>query len=214
MCRRWVLAVGMLLLGAGALAHAYERQLTSRQIREAYFLGKDTTFHSEQFLKDYVRTFPVPERGLHVGRIALATPFKAIVDRARSAPDGYNPIKAEEEYKQSPPALSVEVTVWLTPSFPAHTPYTVPALGPVGFRDPDFWKAVEVRLEQQGEVEPMARAGRPLYNCDVNGPCWLVGAVITLSFDPEEVASRPASIHVLPPDSPAVETEFDLSRLR
>lgn len=210
----WALALLALVAGTGLDALTYERQLTSRQIREAYFLGKDTTFRGEQFLKDYVRTFPVPQRGLHVGRIALATPFKAMVDRARSAPDGYNPLKAEEEYQQAPPPVTVEVTLWLTPSFPAHTPYTVPALGPVGFQDPDFWKGVEVRLEQEGEVEPLSRSGRPLYNCDVNGPCWLVGAVVTLSYDPDQVASRPTEVHVLPPDGPAAKAEFDLGRLR
>jgi len=209
------LAVLALLLSAGLAARAYERELDSRQLREAYFLGRDTTFRLEHFLKDYERLLPMPEKGVHVERIALATPFKEMVDRARRAPDGYNPLKAEEGYKHTPPALTVEVTFKLTPTYPAHTPYTLPAFGPIAFRDADFWQDFSFHLVQADEeILPLALRSRPLYNCDVYGGCWLTGAVVTVVFDPEKVASRPARIYVLTPDGQQVEAEFDLDRLR
>jgi hypothetical protein len=208
------LAVAAAALLAAAGAQAYERELTPRHVREAYFLGRDTTFRLEEFLKAYVVTLPVPARGPHVQRIAVSTPFKEMVDRARRSPDGYNAVKAEDDYRQSPPRLTVEVTLLLTPTYPAHTPYGYPIVGPVTFRDENFWQDVQVHLLQQGKVEPLARAGRPLLSCDLYGGCWLTGAVVTFSFDPEQVASRPAKIVVAPPEGEPVVTEFDLSRLR
>lgn len=195
-------------------AQAYERELTPRHVREAFFLGRDTTFRLENFLKDYTVTLAVPERGPHVQRIALSTPFKEMVDRARRSPDGYNAVKAEEDYRTSPPPLSIEVTVLLTPAYPAHTPYGFPIIGSVAWRDPDFWQDVQVQLFQQGEVEPLSRSGRPILSCDSGGGCWLVGGVVTVSYDPEKVAARSAHIVVVPPEGAPVEAEFDLGRLR
>ena len=65
----------LVALGAGG----YERELNSRSLREAWFLGKDTTFRSQSFYKDYVKTFPLPKTGVHVARIEIITPFKEMV---------------------------------------------------------------------------------------------------------------------------------------
>jgi hypothetical protein len=209
------MAVLGLVLSAGIGAHAYERELNSRQLREAYFLGRDTTFRLERFLKDYERLLPVPEGGVHVERIALATPFKEMVDRARRAPDSYNPLKAEEGYKQTPPVLTVEVTLKLTPSYPAHSPYRIPNFRRVLFRDPDFWQDFSFRLVQaEEEILPLVLRGHPLFLCSADGGCWLTGAVISAVFDPEKVASAPTRAIVLTPDGQQVEAQFDLARLR
>ncbi len=210
--------VAVLLLAASLAAalfpQAYERQLTPRQIREAYFLGKDNSPQADDLFKNYVRAFPVPEKGMHIERIALITPFKAVADRARSQWD-YNPVQAEADYQQKGPPLSLEVTLWLTPTSPAHTPYNAyVGVGPVLFRDPDFWKQLEVKLVQGGEVEPLSRRGQPIYSCPEVGLCWVQGAVVTLTYDPDKVASRPVRVRVRPPEGAAVEAEFDLSRLR
>ncbi|MGH9862169.1 MAG: hypothetical protein ACRD35_01965 [Candidatus Acidiferrales bacterium] len=213
--------ISLSFLALGGVASAYERQLTPRQIREAYFAGKDNSPRSAELFKDYARTFPVPEKGMHIERIALTTPFKAVADRARTQAD-YNPVQAEADYKQQGPPLSVEVTVWLTPNFPAHTPYSFPAhtpysfpvAGPVLFRDPDFWKLLDVQVVQGGKVEPLSRTGQAVYDCPDSGPCWLRGAILTLTYDPDKIASRAVRVRVQPPEGPAVEAEFDLSRLR
>lgn len=204
------------VLAATALAaSAYERQLSSRSLREAFFLGKDTTFRSEEFFKDYAQTFPLPEEGVYVKSIEVATPFKAMVDRARQASDGYNPVQAEADYRRQTPPVSVKVTLQLTPSYPAHSPFSVPFhVGPIYLRSPDFWQEFKVRLEQGAEVTPLAVRGRPSYSCPREGPCWVTGAVVTLDYNPEQVASRPARIVVLTPDGQRVEAEFDLDRLR
>ncbi len=212
---RRIFVVAAVLVVAVA-AQGYERELNGRQLREAYFLGKETGFRLERFLKDYERQLPVPDRGVHVARVLLSTPFKEMVDRARQAPDGYNPIKAEEGYKDEPPALSFEVTLSLTPSYPGHTPYTIPHFGSVTFRDPDFWREFDFHLvqEKEGEVVPLLLRGQPTWSCGNDGGCWLTGAVVRVVFDPGKVAAERTKFYVLTPDGQQVEVEFDLARLR
>jgi hypothetical protein len=218
------------LVAALALAlagEAYERELNPRSLRDAWFLGKDTTFRSESFYKDYVKTLPLPKTGVHVARIEIITPFKEMVDRAQRALDGYNPVQAEADYKKAAPPLRVKVRLELTPSYPAHTPITLPIhLGAVYIRDADFWREFEVRLEQAGEVAPVGVRGEPSYFCPEpdatiaiyppppKPPCWLAGADVYLAYDPEKVASRSVRVIVVTPDGQEVQAEFDLSKLR
>ena len=201
-------------LVACSAARAYDRDLRPDQIREGFYLGKNDERYDE-FARDYVKTFPVPKEGIHIERVEVRTPYKEMVDRARRAPDGYSPVTAEADYKKQPPALIVEVTLKLTPTFPAHTPYTLPiTYGPIVVRDADFWQDFDVHLVQRGDIMPKARTGRALETCDTNGPCWLVGAVVTYEFDPGQVASRPATVVVLSPDGQRLEAEFELDRLK
>ena len=164
---RWnkilISAVAVMLVGPGA--PAYERQLNSYTIRDAVFLGKSSTDKPIHFLRDYVRTFPLPDSGLHVERIEITTPFKQIVDRTRRSLDAYNPIQAEEDYRIEPERIRVTVRVWLTVTEPAHSPYTLPAFGPIYLRHPEFHQGVEIQLWQAGWVVPRARRGNPIYFC-------------------------------------------------
>jgi hypothetical protein len=73
MRRQAPLPVALLALAlSGLSAQAYDLELNSRQLREAYFLGKDTTFKLEDFLKEYLQELPVPEEGVHVQQVAIA----------------------------------------------------------------------------------------------------------------------------------------------
>jgi len=203
------------LLGLSLAAGAFERELDPRALRDAWFLGKDTTFRSEGFYKDYVKTFPLPKTGVHVQRIEVVTPFKEMVDRARRASDGYNPVQAEADYKKQAPPFQVKVRLDLTPTYPAHSPVNVPIhLGPIYVRDPDFWREFSYRFEQAGEVMPVLVRGKAIYSCTDSFPCWIAGADVTLVFDTEKVASRPARVIVETPDGQRVEAEFDLAKLR
>jgi len=206
---------GVLLLLGGALGvWAYERELRPDLLREGWYLGKSDKRY-EEFARGYAKTFPLPKEGIHIERIEVRTPFKEMVDRARRAADGYSPVTAEADYRKQPPPLVVEVTLKLTPSFPAHSPYTLPvSIGPILLLGTDFWQEFDVHLVQRGDIEPRARSGQPLQSCDVNGTCWLVGAVVTYEFDVDQVASRPATVVVLSPDGQQLEAEFELDRLR
>jgi len=210
-----VAVAGVLLLLSGALVvRAYERELRPDLLREGWYLGKNDKRY-EEFKRGYVKTFPLPKEGIHIERIEVRTPFKEMVDRARRAADGYSPVTAEAEYKKQPPPLVVEVTLKLTPSFPAHTPYTLPIhIGPIYVRDANFWQDFDVHLVQRGDIEPRAATGRPLYSCDAWGGCWLIGAQVAYEFDVDQVASRPATVVVFSPDGQTLEAEFDLDRLK
>jgi len=213
--RSRIVVTAMAALALALAAGAYERELNSRSLRDAWFLGKDTTFRSEGFYKDYVKSFPLPKTGVHVARIEIITPFKEMVDRARTAPDGYNPVQAEADYNKQAPPLVVRVRLELTASYPGHTPITLPIqLGPVYVRDADFWRGFEVRLEQAGEIEPVGVRGEPIYSSSTYGGSWLVGADIYLAYDPEKVASRAVRVIVVTPDGQEVQAEFDLGKLR
>lgn len=218
-------ALGALLCAAAA--GAYERELDPRALRDAWFLGKDTTFRSERFFEDYVQTFSLPKTGAHVQRIEVVTPFKEMVDRARRAPDGYNPVQAEADYKKQAPPFQVKVRLFLTPTYPAHSPVNVPIhFGAVFVREPDFWREFNYRFEQAGDVTPVLLRGEAFYVCPdsaANLPvyrpvgdasCRLEGADVTLVFDTEKIASRPARVIVETPDGQRVEAEFDLAKLR
>ncbi|HXE75076.1 MAG TPA: hypothetical protein VNN18_05515 [Candidatus Xenobia bacterium] len=209
-----VLTFILALLGLCAPVLAYDRELRPEQLREGFYLGKNDKRYNE-FARDYAKTFPLPKEGIHIERVEVRTPFKEMVDRARRAADGYSPVTAEADYKKQPPPLIVEVTLKLTPSFPAHTPHDFPvAYGPVYFRDANFWEEFDVHLVQRGDIMPEARTGRPIESCDTFGGCILVGAVVTYIFDPDRVASRPATVVVLSPDGQKLEAEFDLDRLK
>jgi hypothetical protein len=204
---------------------AFERNLSSYRIREAVFLGMNAPDELTPFLQDYVKTFPVPETGLHIERIEISTPFKQIVDRTRHSPTSYSALQAEEDYRAQPERIRAKIRIWLTVTEPAHSPYTLPTFGPIYLRDPEFHNSIGVELWQAGEIEPLERQGAPIYFCQdgygvwvrspVAGPgCWLKGAEIELSYDPDQVASRPTHVVVFTPDGQELEAEFDLGRLQ
>ncbi len=209
-----ILGIMTALLVACTALLAYDRDLRPDQLREGFYLGKNDKRY-EEFARDYVKTFPLPKEGVHIERIEVRTPYKEMVDRARRAADGYSPVTAEADYKKEPPLLIVEVTLKLTATFPAHTPYDLPVTyGPVYFRDPNFWQDFDVHLVQHGDIMPKSRTGRALESCDTFGGCTLVGAVVTYVFDPDQVADRPATVVVLSPDGQRLEAEFELDRLK
>ena len=223
--RRNILLVAVAAWLGAAPAAAYDRALTPAAIREAVFLGYSTSDKPAAFLKQYVQTFPVPPAGMYVSEIEITTPYKRIVQRARTA-FGYSPLAAEADNRRQPQLITVTVTVWLTPTVPAHTPYTRAFPGFIALRDPNFYETIEVHLKQSGHVEQRARRGQPVYLCSSTAGlggglcrigcvgCALAGAEIELDFDPDQLASRPTRILVKTEDGREVEAEFDLAKLR
>ncbi|MBI2956320.1 MAG: hypothetical protein HYY26_03290 [Acidobacteria bacterium] len=221
---RVILAACAALLVVSATGQAYERELKPRDIREAYFLGKNER-RWEEFNRDYVRALPLPRQGVHIERIEISTPYRQMAERARRALDGYSPVTAEAEYKeQAPLPVFVRIRLRLTPTYPAHSPITLPLhFGPIYVRDPNFWLGFNYKVEQRGEVAPLFLQGEPFYFCGdgvgfttfaLPGTCWLAGADVMLVYAPDALASAPTRILVLTPDGQRVEAEFDLDRLR
>jgi len=214
-------SVFCILLAAGPAALTYEKQLDSRTLRDAYFLGAGSVSSVESFSNDYERNF----LGGSVERIAIITPFKEMVDRVWKArrdtqeprtpqaggriavePQEYDPVRLEAEYKRQPPPLAVEVT-------PA------PPQGPAA-ADVNYWQKFDVRLIQENEIQPLSRRAVPIYGS--RGPADRYAShgpvarrfVIRLIYNPDKVASGSTRIVVTGPDGQEVEAYFDLGRLR
>lgn len=211
---RRAVAITAVVVAAVLAADCYERTLTSYRIRQAYFLGKSAAAKRREFLRQYFRSFPLPKRGPHVAHIEISTPFHQVVQEARRAPDGYSPLRAERDHRQRSARVVVRVRLELTPTYPAHSPHTIPAYGPIYLRDPDFWQAFTIRLVQRTEVAPVAVSGTHLYTYGAYGSSWLQGAIVTLEYDAAQVASVPTRIEVFTPDGHRVEARFDLAALR
>jgi hypothetical protein len=216
MNRRAFLAVVAAGLSAAMAAGAYEHPLRDYSIREAYFLGRRKDEKTAQFLAQYVKRLPLPKRGPHVAEIELRTPYQQVVLRARNAPDGYSSQQAAQEYRAQPGRVVLRVLIYLTPTYPAHSP-----LGPVQYdavelRPEDFWRDFDVRLRQEEEIAPERVTGRPIYTMsDVGGLPGLAGAEVLLEYAAAALAAdAPATVQVLTPDGQRVRAEFDLSKLR
>lgn len=209
--------VGVLLVGlAVALAaSAYENPLRDYSLREAYFLGRRKDEKTAQFLAQYVKRLPVPKQGPHVAEIELRTPYEQVVLRARNAPDGYSSQQATQEYRKQGDRVVLRVLIYLTPTYPAHTPIGPVQSEPVLVRPEDFWRDFDIRLFQENEVSPRDVRGRPIYTYPEFGLPGLVGAEVELEFEADDLApSEPARVEILTPDGQRISALFDLEKLR
>lgn len=207
-----VVLIGVLL--AEPLA-AYEQPLRDYSIREAYFLGRRKDEKTSQFLAQYVKKFPVPKQGPHVAEVELRTPYQQVVLRAQNAPDGYSSQQASQEHRKQGDRVVVRVLIYLTPSYPAHTPLGPVQVEPVLVRPEDFWRDFDIRLFQAEEISPRDVRGRPIYGPPDFGLPGLVGAEVELDFAADDFApSDPARVEILTPDGQHISARFDLEKLR
>ncbi|HEX4004409.1 MAG TPA: hypothetical protein VHX36_17275 [Candidatus Acidoferrales bacterium] len=185
--------------------------LSSRDIREAYFLGKGSPEKRLAFLAKYRRDFPTPAAGPHVSTIEIVTPYSYVVNHAWRtfnylAPD------AEEEFLGKPALFRIRVRIDLTASYGAQIPSKD---GGFRARPDDFGKDFKVRFTQKDEIHPQTSIAQPIYQAGDDGGSWLVGNTIRLEYDPTDVdASMPARVEVITPDGQDVQTTFDLAELR
>lgn len=208
-----VASLGALLGTAALTAVGYERELSSLQIREAVFLGHSTSPRAVEFLKDYVQTFPAPGSGVYLARAELATPYKQIVVRARTAVSGsYSPLDAQRDYQRTPRRIVLDLT-FLRPL--TTLPYTAAGAGPViGLSPLDLLAGFTYALAQQRrEVRAHIQRIDGIYNCSPFG-CTLVGARVRLGIELADVASAPLALEVAAPDGSLLHATFDLTRLR
>jgi len=189
----WIVLVGLFTVAIGA---PYEHPVSSRSIREAYFLGQGADEKLGRFLAEYVKHPPAPKRGPHVTEIEIRTPYHQVVRRAQLASVGYSAQQAEQDYHRKPDVIVVQVLISLTPTYQP--------------RSPDFWRDFSIRFFQEKGVSPKKVSGKAGF--DEGGG--LAGAAVEFEFDPADVVSAPFRVEVLTPDSQRVEAEFDLGTLR
>lgn len=208
-CSFLVLLMGLL---ATQPALAYEHPLSSREIREAYFIGKSSAAKREAFFARYTQRFPRPKTGPQISSIRVETPFAYIVERtARSLPRLLAP-DAQQEFYGKPVALRVHVHIDLTPTYgwQIHSP-----TGEIRLRPADFWRDFRVRLMQGKTIEPIAEYGEPNYSfATKDSASVLIGADIALEYQAADVRSAPATVVVDTPDGQKIEATFELQNLR
>ena len=209
--RLGVFAAGLAVVLSAA---AYEYPVRDYSVRDAYFLGRRKDEKTATFLSQYVKRFSLPSRGPHIAEIELRTPYQLVVLRARNAPDGYSSQQAAQEYRAASDTVVVRVLIYLTPTYPAHTPLHLVQVEPVQLRAEDFWREFAFGLYQQGEIEPRKVTGRPIYGSSEPGLPGLTGAEVELEFKASDLIEAPARVVVVAPTRQRVEAEFDLAKLR
>lgn len=213
MRRRTSAHLAVALLGGSLFAAAYEFPLRDYSVRDAYFLGRRKDEKTATFLAQYVKRLPLPKTGPHVAEIELRTPYQQVVLRARMAPDGYSSQQAAQEYRRAPDTLVVRVLIWLTPTYPAHTPVYPIQTQPIQRRSEDFWREFAFGLYQESEIEPRRITGRPIYSGSA-GPGLISGAEVELEYKASDLTEAPARVVVVAPTRQRVAAEFDLAKLR
>jgi hypothetical protein len=208
------IALAVFAIATSFQACAYDTQLDSETIREAYFLGRKSDQQTIGFLKPYFKSLPMPERGPYISQIALYTPYAQIVLNSWRHTLGYSSQQAEQDYETAGDIVRIRVQIDFTPTYTAilksnSTDERTKTNGYV-FRSEDFWCDFQVSLLQADkQVKPLRGKGIPIY--DDGG---FSGAEIWLEFNTKDVKSEEAIVQVTSPEGQLAAAKFDLSRLR
>ena len=192
-------------------ALAFQYPLSSTEIRDAYFIGKQNDLRAAEFFARYKHVLPMPETGPHVAAISISTPFVQVAERSGSLPD-YDSLDAAKEFEAKPLLFRVRVEIDLTPTYSG--------LAPTDSNDifspaQDSWQDFHVQLVQDKMIPAKAIRGALFYSDGASNVYGIGGAIIQLVYDPEQIDTHDeVTIQVHTPDDQNVETTFDLGRLR
>jgi hypothetical protein len=203
---------------------AYDTQLDSRAIHEAYVLGQRNDKSTGDFLNAYVSQITEPQNGPHIAEIELLTPYAQIVDESRrNADTHFSEEQAAAAYKKNAQAVRVNVTILLPAAYPKSAegtaaPTPPPATGSEKkeMLPENFWQHFQFHLKQGGK----AIASRSISNQAIhstatnNAPAVLDGENVWLEFDAKDVAPTDTAIEVVTPDGKVIKAHFDLKKLR
>ncbi len=181
-------------------AQAYEQQLTTEAIREAYFLGSRNDEITTEFWGHYEQVFTTPSASLHVGAVEVLTPYAQVVFDAQNYMINENAVDAVQRYGGRSLPLLVRVSIY----YPSN--------------------ALPGKYDVEGESSVLVTQGRPLKPRKItyhpqhalvgkSGSRSLV-VQVELQFDTAQIASRELTIRVSFEDGGHLETTFDLARLK
>jgi hypothetical protein len=199
------LTLAVLTVAASPLS-AYIDQLNEAEVDEAYTLGQRHDQDLVKFFRSYEVQFPNAAQGMRVSRIAIRTPYCAVVLNSFERGSIYPMSQARADYAANPYPFVAVVSVTLP--F-AYSWARDDLSNPKG----RFWKQFEIELSQNGRIAPRDRKARPLYSIGADNSS-IIGAEITLEYDVRDVASRALEIRVTGPDRQPVSASFDLDNLR
>lgn len=191
-------------------AFGYIYPLSSTAIREATLRAQETNSRTIDFLEQYTHSFP-EKSGPYVGAISVVTPYMEVYRRAGQGL-GYTTLDAQQEFLGKPGNFQVEVMIQNLP-----TGFATTLAQGVVLTVPDTWHDYKIEVAQDSKrIEPKKTTAALMlsdYTPSIAG-AGIVGVIVTLDFNPEEVDSASTDISVTGPDGAEVQTTFDLARLR
>jgi hypothetical protein len=190
-------------------ALAFHKHLTSEQVREAYFMGRDQS-HRQAFFANYTHTPQMPKSGPYFQSIEFRTPYEQIALHARDAGEQYFPPDAEQNYLVNPiHEVIVRVLIFETYSF----------YFPAADKDsPDVLaRLFKYRVSQDGRALPSDGLTAELDNSLVGGsgtPSF-AGVDVRLHFDVSRFkSSDPVTVEITAPGGQTYSTAFDVAGLQ
>jgi hypothetical protein len=195
-----VFALGSML---ACPAQAYQQQLTSEAIREAYFLGSRNDEITLDFWNHYERVFTKPSAGLCVGGVEILTPYAQVVYQAQHFMTNETAVDAVQEYAHLQLPFIVRVSIDY-PNNALPTKY-------------DVEKDSSVSVWQGHRLRPKRTSYRPMYVSVQSGKetaTRTTGIQVELEFDTSQVASADLTVCVSFSEGRHFETAFDLDRLK
>jgi hypothetical protein len=217
-------AIATLLCILSPAANAYDKQLDSHAIYEAYILGQRNDKSTGDFLAPYLTEITEPQNDVHIAQIELLTPYAQIVDESRrKASDGYAEEQAIQDYKAHGNTVKVNVTLMLPSAYPKtaeskEVPTPPPATGSEksAIRPENFWQHFQFNLKQSGKTIPSRGiSNQPIHSTATNtAPAVLTGENVWLEYDVKDVASELTDVEVVTPQGKVIKATFDLKKLR
>lgn len=191
-------------------AFGYVYPLSSTEIRDATLRAQETNSRTIDFLEQYTRSFP-DKNGPYVAAVSVVTPYMEVYRRAGQGV-GYTTLDAQQEFLGKPGNFQVEILIQNVP-----TGFATTLAQGVVLTVPETWRDYEVAVTQDSKrlVPSKTTAALMLsdYTPSIAG-AGIVGVIVTLNFNPEEVDSAPMDISVTGPNDAQAEATFDLARLR
>jgi hypothetical protein len=205
-------------------SNAYDKQLDSPAIHEAYILGQRNDKSTGDFLSPYLSQITEPQNDVHIAQIELLTPYAQIVDicRQKSA-DGYSDEQAVQDYRAHGDTVKVNVALMLPSAYPKtaeskEVPTPEPATGSQksAIRPENFWQNFQFNLKQNGKIVPSRGiSNQPIHSTATNtAPAALTGENVWLEYDVKDVASELTTMEVVTPEGKVIKATFDLKKLR
>ena len=203
---RLMLAILVVAAIAAQPLIAFDYPLSSKAIREAYFLGAGDAGKRAEFFGKYTKQFPIPTTGPYVALIEFETPFVVIAERISQNVSNYFAQDAEEEFLGKPAICRVRVQIYFGGSYGLQSP----SLQPTTRFPTDYTILVK---QDDKEISRKASSSELLYS---NGDTPVViGLEMDLEYDAEKIDSAaPATVKVHSADGRDVQFTFDLAGLR
>jgi hypothetical protein len=212
--------IAVIFIGAGLavpdLLWAYDMQLDSSALHEAYILGQRNDKATGDFLAAYLKEISEPQNAVHIAQIALFTPYAQIVERSRQSSDvGYTEEQAAKDYHEHGNTVAVNAQIMLPAAYPK-ADEAATGTQKSAIRPENFWQNFKFNLKQNGKtIAPRSIINKPIHSTATKDtPAVLDGENVWLEFDVKDVASDLTTVEVVTPEGKNITATFDLKKLR